>query len=145
MSKMTRVVMLLLAVVMVLGIAAPAAAQECGCVSECYSPGYWKNHADAWPVDGLTIGGEFYTKAEIIDYMNMPVAGDKTLTLFKALVAAMLNDINGCQHCCVVQGALDGADAWFAVHPVGSGVPGSSSAWRCGERYYLILDMWNNS
>jgi hypothetical protein len=145
MRKIAYIVVLLCTVVLVLGIAAPAAAQECGCPNPCYSPGYWKNHADAWPVAGLTIGGEYYTKAEIISFMNMPVAGDKTYTLFKALVAAMLNDINGCQHCCVVQGAMDNADDWFADNPVGSMVRGSSCEWKVGECYYLILDAWNNS
>ena len=27
------------------------------------TPGYWKNHPDAWPVDSITVGGVSYSKA----------------------------------------------------------------------------------
>ena len=66
------------------------------CVVECRSPGYWKNHPEAWPVNTITIGGVTYTKEEAICYMKMPVKGDKTITMFKALVSAKLNEANGC-------------------------------------------------
>ena len=55
------------------------------------TPGYWKNHPEAWPVDEITIGGVTYTKVEAIAIMNTPEKGDKTYTMFSALVAATLN------------------------------------------------------
>ena len=33
------------------------------------TPGYWKNHPDAWPVAVITIGGETYTKGDAIAIM----------------------------------------------------------------------------
>src|SRR6185503_2976132 len=32
------------------------------------TPGYWKNHAEAWPVSGITIGPNTYTKAQAITW-----------------------------------------------------------------------------
>jgi len=32
------------------------------------TPGYWKNHPEAWPVSSITVGGLTYTKAQAIAY-----------------------------------------------------------------------------
>ena len=55
------------------------------------TPGCWSNHPDAWPIDGIDIGDEYYTKAEAIDLMKHPTAGDMTLVMYSHLVAAHLN------------------------------------------------------
>ncbi|MRR07454.1 MAG: hypothetical protein EG828_11035 [Deltaproteobacteria bacterium] len=107
------------------------------------SPGYWKNHPEAWPVDSITIGGKIYTKAQAISLMNTPVTGDKTYTLFKALVAAKL-DAMGCGDSSCVTDTIAKSDAWMALHPAGSGVAGDSSAWKQAEPWYLILDDYIN-
>jgi len=61
--------------------------------------GYWKTHAfgrkDAWPVAGLTIGGIFYTKAQLVAIMEAPTAGNGLMSLVQQLVAAKLNVIEG--------------------------------------------------
>lgn len=147
MSRSARVTALILGTVLILGIlAAPAAAQDCGCPVDCLSPGFWKNHPDAWPVSSITIGGESYTKSQAIALMSMPTAGDKSYTLFRALVAAKLNVLNGCEPCCRTEGAILDADGWFAAHGVGTGVPASGQAWQNGgECMYWILDAFNNS
>ena len=86
------------------------------------TPGYWKNHPDAWPVDEITIGGVVYTKDEAIQIMQEPEKGDKTKTLFRALVAAKLNVAIGNDASCVADTIL-AADEWMAAYvPAGSGV-----------------------
>lgn len=53
--------------------------------------GYWKNHADAWPVDSLVLGDTTFTKAQAIDVLRTPPQGDARLILAKQLIAAKLN------------------------------------------------------
>lgn len=55
------------------------------------SQGYWKNHPGEWPVDELPIGGEVYTKEELIEMLKTPPKGDMELILTKQLIAAKLN------------------------------------------------------
>jgi hypothetical protein len=55
------------------------------------SQGYWKNHPEAWPVDALLIGGELYTKDELLVKLKSPPKGDMELILIKQLIAAKLN------------------------------------------------------
>ena len=107
------------------------------------SPGYWKNHPSAWPVEGITIDEIPYTKEEAIDLMNMPVKGDKTYTMFKALVAAHLNVLAGADLSCISTVIAD-ADVWMGENPPGSSVKGSSAEWKDGEPLYLMLDKYNN-
>ena len=108
------------------------------------TPGYWKNHPGAWPVDSITIGGVTYTKAQAIAIMEQSVAGDKTYTLFDALVAAKLNVLIGNPSSCIAD-TIAAADAWMATYgPVGSKVSASSYAWKVGEPLYYKLDRYNN-
>ena len=44
------------------------------------TPGYWKNHPDAWPVPSITIGGVTYLKADAITALSK-ITKDKTLSL----------------------------------------------------------------
>jgi hypothetical protein len=71
--------------------AIPASACDC----DPRSPGYWKNH-DEWPVDCITIGTTSYTSDQAIELMEMPIKGNKWLTLFKAYCAGSLNQASGC-------------------------------------------------
>ncbi len=49
---------------------------------ECtYTPGYWKNHLDAWPVFDFAVGGVDYTQAELDEILGRPVRGDATIIL----------------------------------------------------------------
>lgn len=106
------------------------------------TPGYWKNHPEAWPDDEITIGGMVLTKDEAIDYMMMPVKGDKTKTMFPALVSAKLNGMIGNDDSCISDTITD-ADMWMSHHPVGSGVK-ANSMWKHGEPLYERLDNYNN-
>lgn len=107
------------------------------------TPGYWKNHPEAWPVDNITIGGVNFTKDDAIAYMMMAVKGDKTKTMFPALVSAKLNVIIGNDDSCISD-TIEDADAWMANNSVGSGVKGNSIAWQNGEPLYETLDDYNN-
>lgn len=71
------------------------------------SYGYWKNHPEAWPVDSLTLGDEYYSKDELLnddkkdkgstkDKRAKGDSGDASLILAHQLIAAKLNIANGC-------------------------------------------------
>ncbi len=108
------------------------------------TPGYWKNHPKAWPVVAITIGGVTYSKDDAISYMRMPEKGDKTYTIFRALVSAKLNVLIGNDDSCIADTISD-ADAWMETYgPVGSGIHASSDAWKEGEPLYWELDDYNN-
>jgi hypothetical protein len=121
----------------------PDCEPEPPCQPGCGTPGYWKNHPDAWPVDEISIGGTTYTRAKAIAIMKTSAGGDKTYTLFMHLVAAKLNVLIGNDDSCVAD-TIDDADAWMSLHPVDSGVSGSSDAWKEGEPLKDLLDAYNN-
>lgn len=104
--------------------------------------GYWANHAEAWPVSSIDIGGVTYTVDQAI--ANMVAGGrDKTYILFAQLVAAKLNVANGAESSCI-SGTIAAADAWFVSYPLGSGVAGGTDAWTEGSSLTSTLDAYNN-
>jgi hypothetical protein len=108
------------------------------------TPGFWKNHPEAWPVQTITIGGVTYTKDQAIAWLSSSVTKDKTITIFASLVSAKLNVLVGNDSSCV-SSTITNADNWMAVSgPVGSGVAASSLAWKIGEPYHRLLDNYNN-
>ncbi len=119
----------------------------CGCCPGTATPGYWKNHPEAWPVDEIEIGGVTYAKAQAIAILKVKgERGDKTHTMFRALVSAKLNVLMGCDDRCIKE-TIAAADAWMEEYgPVGSCVKagGNNSPWRCGEQYYTLMDKYNN-
>lgn len=107
------------------------------------TPGYWKNHPEAWPVSSITIGGVSYTKAEAIAWLEK-VGKDRTITMFSSLVPAKLNVLIGNDGSCV-SSTINAADDWMATYgPVGSGVHAASYAWKVGEPLHRQLDNYNN-
>jgi hypothetical protein len=107
------------------------------------TPGYWKNHPEAWPVTSITVGGVTYTMDEAISWLRR-VGKDKTTTMFSSLVPAMLNVLVGNDESCVAS-TIEAANDWMASYgPVGSGVPASSAAWEVGEPLHRHLDNYNN-
>jgi hypothetical protein len=157
---LTKILVLTACLIALSGV---AAACDCG-TKDCTpkSPGYWKTHPEAWPVEKLScgkieIGGVLYTPAEAIEKMQMPVKGDKTYTMFDALVAAKLNAANGCQPPCIDgKNIITGANLWIKKYPLGSGVKASGDYWQkefkvtcgcgypSGEAMYQTLDAYNN-
>ena len=108
------------------------------------TPGYWKNHPEAWPVSSITVdGGVTYTKAQAIAWLEK-VGKDKTTTMFSSLVPAMLNVLIGNDGSCV-SAAIPAGNAWMATYgPVGSNVAASSYAWSIGQSTQQTLDAYNN-
>jgi len=93
----------------------------CECYTEegcTYTPGYWKNHEEAWPVEGLTVGCVEYTKAELLDIFDWPTKGDITIILFHHLVAAKLNVLSGSDD--YIMGSITAGDAFLCSVPLGS-------------------------
>lgn len=109
------------------------------------TPGYWKNHPDAWPVETIEVGGVQYAKADAIAIMKQRVKDDMTIAMFKSLVAAKLNVLIGNDDSCILPD-IQAADEWLMYNPAGSGVPagGIDSPWREGEPIHLMLDDYNN-
>jgi hypothetical protein len=107
------------------------------------TPGYWKNHPEAWPTETITIGGVQYSKPDAIAEMDRPTRGDKTRTMFRALVATKLNIMIGNDPSCILDSVV-AADAWMVEHPLGSRVKGNSPAWTVGEPIKDMLDDYNN-
>jgi hypothetical protein len=107
------------------------------------TPGYWKNHPDAWPAETITIGDVLYQKPDAIFEMSRPTKGDKTRTMFRALVATKLNIMIGNDPSCILD-AVAAADAWMIENPLGSRVKGNSAAWSEGEPMKDMLDDYNN-
>jgi hypothetical protein len=106
------------------------------------TPGYWKTHPEAWPVETITLGGVDYSKTQALEFLN--AAGkDKTLTMFSSLVSAKLNVQVGNDSSCVAS-TIEAADAWMAAYPAGSNVHAASLAWKRGEPLHRLMDNYNN-
>ena len=106
--------------------------------------GYWKNHASAWPVTSITIGGVTYTQSQAISWLNASVGGDESIALFHQLVPAELNALIGNNVSCITS-VIQAADAWMRQYgPVGSHVSTSSSAGQAGDALEGQLDDYNN-
>ena len=107
------------------------------------TPGYWKNHPEAWPVNTITVGGIPYTKEQALSWLEQ-VGKDRTITMFSSLVPAKLNVMIGNDASCVAS-AIAEADEWMQTYgPVGSGVHAASLAWKIGEPLHRQLDNYNN-
>ncbi len=162
MRYLTKILVLTACLIALSGV---AAACTCG-NNECTpkSPGYWKNHPEAWHVETITIGNanngygyETYTVEEAIAIMQQPVKGDKVYTMFHALIAAKLNGIGCCQSGDVKNKISEG-DLWMSMYYYDkdeSPIRASSSPWQdrtkvgcgeipSGEAIYLKLDAYNN-
>ena len=135
----------IVAVVAMFVAAIPAAAYATYDNPGTGTPGYWKNHPDAWPVDGITIGGVYYPKAEAIGEMKTPGKGDKTYDLFRHLVAAKLNVIIGNDPSCAWWEDKPDMDNWFKDNPLGSKTKANTDQWKIwGSPYLEELDDYNN-
>ncbi len=115
-------------------------APPAGCT---LTQGYWKNHAQAWPVQSLTLGTVTYTKTQLISILNTPVKGNGLISLSYQLIAAKLNQASGASVPPEVASAIAAADALIGglvVPPVGSGSLSTDSTSSLGT----TLDNYNN-
>ena len=114
------------------------------------TPGYWKNHPEAWPafpVGGLLIGNVKYTQQMALAGLVDKSSKDKTVTMFSSLLPAILNIMVGNDGSCLTDpdhNTIADAQAWMAQHPLGSNVYASSPPWKVGEPLHRTLDNYNN-
>ena len=75
-------------------------------------PGYWKNHADNWPVTSLLLGDETYSKPQLLELLRLPSLGDASQILARQLIAAKLNIASGASADAIAATIL-AADGWL--------------------------------
>jgi hypothetical protein len=102
MKKAVLLISVTMLVMLSVGSAAFAGSPEPD-VCDPKSPGYWKNRD--WPVESIWIGYKsgrvFITQEQGQALLDLPVKGNKTITLLKALMAARLNRDAGCDVSCI--------------------------------------------
>ena len=106
------------------------------------TPGYWKNHRDMWPVDELMVGGQLFTKMELIEIFNWPANQFKQIKLFHHLVAAKLNFIKGATYE-GIEDAISAADDFLVMYPLGSEI--DNTARKMIDGLKAPLEMFNES
>jgi SdrD B-like domain len=106
------------------------------------TPGYWKNHPEAWPNIPLVVGGVTYTKAQALAWLGK-TGKDKTVTMFQSLLAAMLSVGIGNDSSCI-SAAITLGNNWLTTYPLGSNVAGGSAAWTIGDPIHNTLDAYDN-
>jgi hypothetical protein len=109
------------------------------------TPGYWKNHPDAWPVEQIVLGGVSYSKKEAIAILRRPPKGDKKYILLHSLIAATLNVLAGNDGTCIAE-TIEAANAWYAPYAAKPGLrlTKKSDAWAVGEPLHTMMDRYNN-
>jgi hypothetical protein len=60
-----------------------------------HNQGYWKNHANLWPVTSLTLGTLPYGKTQMLGILNNSTNGDASVILARSEIAALLSLANG--------------------------------------------------
>lgn len=117
----------------------PTLAQEDpGCT---LTQGFWKTHPEAWPVEMMIVGGDPYTKDQLIGLLKTPPRGDATYILAKQLIAAQLNVMSGADSA-VLGTLLADAEAWLTEQGLGSWPRGEARA--AGTDMARQLDEFNN-
>lgn len=108
-----------------------------------YTQGYWKTHPTTWPVDGLTLGSVYYSKAQLLQMLiGWSVKGNGLVSLAHQLIATKLNVAQG-SNPMEAGDAIVAADALIGplvVPPIGSGSLEPSET----SDLTQILDDYNN-
>ena len=120
------------------------AIADCPIVSRgcTLTQGFWKNHAEDWPVQSLTLGTVNYTKTQLLTVLRTPVRGNGLISLSHQLIAAKLN-ASGATVPSSVATAIAAADALIGglvVPPIGGGSLSTSST----SSLTSALDTYNN-
>ena len=97
-----------------------ACEQDNGCT---FTQGFWKTHAEDWPVASVTVGTVTYSQADLLAIFNTSPAGNGLITLAHQLIAAKLNVAGGADDSSIA-GAIAAADTLIGglvIPPIGSG------------------------
>lgn len=115
------------------------------------TPGFWKNHPGAWPVDGLRLGGVDYSTAELLAILDASPAGDKSVILARHVIAYRLNLWELNPTCDLAEEANATATEWLGLagplldgDDVGAGVHTWVLDGVDGEPAKDALDAFNN-
>jgi hypothetical protein len=97
-----------------------------------YTQGYWKNHSNAWPLQGLMLGAVNYNASQLLQILNRPAQGNGLVILAHQLIAAKLNIANGADPT-AAQPTVNAADnmiGGLVIPPIGNGnlSPGQTSS-----------------
>ena len=111
-----------------------------GCTN---TPGYWKNHPEAWPVSSLTLGVNTYNQQQLLDILNQPVRGNGLVKLAQHLIAAELNFAKGASSTPEVDDAIVEAHTLIGQLFI---PPGGTGSLRQNEvnSVATIIDDYNN-
>lgn len=104
--------------------------------------GYWVNHEENWPVSTLTLGGDSYTKEELLNILRRPTRGDKSYAMAAQLIATKLNLASGTDASCIGSDVV-AADDWLDENPMDEGRT-SDQVWSTGSTTHDNLDDYNN-
>ena len=114
------------------------------------TPGYWKTHADAWPIDEIVIGTETYSKEQAIRIINKATQRNMWTLMFLHVVSADLNLLSGVAADCgsdvdaIAQLVIDGYE-WLATYQDQQPIRANNSAWNVeAENIKTTLDAFNN-
>lgn len=95
------------------------------------APGYWKNHAEGWPIQALTLGTVPYDQTQLLSILEQPIVTNGIESLAHHLIAAKLNVANGASSADIANeiAAADALIGALVVPPVGTGYlePSSTS------------------
>jgi hypothetical protein len=121
-----------------------------GVLTGVRTPGYWKTHSSAWPVDQVTIGDQTYSKSQAIRIMKKATQRNMWNVMFMHVVSAELNLLNGVLADCgsdvdeIAQLITDGKE-WLAENQDKQPVRASVDAWTSeAELIKNTLDAFNN-
>jgi hypothetical protein len=107
-----------------------------------YSQGYWKNHAEAWPVSSLNLGSNSYDQDELLSILTQPTGGNGLVSLARQLIAAKLAIANGADDTAIAT-TIASADALIGsklIPPVGADFVSPSAT----DALTQTLDDYNN-
>lgn len=108
-----------------------------------YTPGYWKNHPEDWPITEMNICGTDYDQAGLMDILQTSSKGDKSIDLAHHLIAAKLNWASGARMAYSGDLIPNAEAALCAAGGIGSRPSGEAKV-NCV--YYLdLLDTANNT
>ena len=121
-----------------------------GILTGVRTPGYWKTHADTWPVDEIIIGSETYTKKQAIRIMKKATKRNMWTLMFMHVVSADLNLLSSVAVDCgsdvdgITELVTDGYD-WLAAYQTQQPIRAANSAWTDeAEAIKNTLDSFNN-
>jgi len=93
---------------------------------------YWKHSPEPWPVKHLIIGNVRYSKHDVLQLLRK-AHGEKTITMFRNLVAAKLNILSGAESSCITDDVTAGDNWMMTFSRARRGVNKHGAAWRAGK------------